>query len=90
VLADRYDVRLLRTPREVRNALAYVLLNAPARGEGRSHAFACVRNRSCVVGEMVRRVAELGCARTCATAGRAAQELGALDRLAQTRPAGSG
>jgi hypothetical protein len=32
VLADRYHVRLLRTPREVRNAIAYVLLNA------RSHA----------------------------------------------------
>jgi REP element-mobilizing transposase RayT len=28
VLADRYHVRILRTPREVRNALAYVLLNA--------------------------------------------------------------
>jgi len=28
VLADRYHVRVLRTPREVRNALAYVLLNA--------------------------------------------------------------
>ena len=28
VLADRYHVRELRTPREVRNALAYVLLNA--------------------------------------------------------------
>jgi len=28
VLADRYHVRALRTPREVRNALAYVLLNA--------------------------------------------------------------
>lgn len=28
VLADRYHVRLLKTPREVRNALAYVLLNA--------------------------------------------------------------
>ena len=27
-LADRYHVRVLRTPREVRNALAYVLLNA--------------------------------------------------------------
>ena len=27
VLADRYHVRVLRTPREVRNALAYVLLN---------------------------------------------------------------
>jgi REP element-mobilizing transposase RayT len=28
VLADRYHSRTLRTPREVRNALAYVLLNA--------------------------------------------------------------
>jgi REP element-mobilizing transposase RayT len=28
VLADRYHVRVLSTPREVRNALAYVLLNA--------------------------------------------------------------
>jgi REP element-mobilizing transposase RayT len=28
VLADRYHVRLLATPREVRNALRYVLLNA--------------------------------------------------------------
>jgi len=28
VLADRYHLRVLRTPREVRNALAYVLLNA--------------------------------------------------------------
>jgi REP element-mobilizing transposase RayT len=28
VLADRYHVRMLRTPREVRNAIAYVLLNA--------------------------------------------------------------
>ena len=28
VLADRYHLRALRTPKEVRNALAYVLLNA--------------------------------------------------------------
>jgi hypothetical protein len=28
VLAERYHMRLLRTPREVRNALRYVLLNA--------------------------------------------------------------
>jgi hypothetical protein len=28
VLSDRYHVRVLRTPREVRHALAYVLLNA--------------------------------------------------------------
>jgi hypothetical protein len=32
VLADRYHARVLKTPREVRNALAYVLLN------GRRHA----------------------------------------------------
>lgn len=32
VLADRYHLHILRTPREVRNALAYVLLN------GRRHA----------------------------------------------------
>jgi len=31
VIADRYHVRLLATPREVRNALRYVLLNAEAR-----------------------------------------------------------
>ena len=28
VLADRYHARVLKTPREVRNALRYVLLNA--------------------------------------------------------------
>lgn len=38
VLADRYHLRVLRTPKEVRSALAYVLLNArrhtskPSRG----------------------------------------------------------
>ena len=39
VLADRYHLRVLRTPREVRNALAYVLLNARrhlAQHRGRS------------------------------------------------------
>jgi hypothetical protein len=40
VLADRYHVRVLRTPREVRNALAYVLLNA------RRHAAGAGRTRS--------------------------------------------
>ncbi len=40
VFADRYHVRALRTPREVRNALAYVLLNA------RRHAAAAGRNLS--------------------------------------------
>jgi REP element-mobilizing transposase RayT len=33
VLADRYHHRVLRTPREVRNALAYVLLNFRKHGE---------------------------------------------------------
>lgn len=28
MLADRYHLHVLRTPREVRNAIAYVLLNA--------------------------------------------------------------
>lgn len=37
VLADRYHVRLLRTPKEVRVALRYVLLNA-RRHAGRLHA----------------------------------------------------
>ena len=35
VFADRYHDRVLRTPREVRNALAYVLNNA------RRHAVRC-------------------------------------------------
>ncbi len=38
VVADRYHARLLRTPREVRNALRYVLLNA------RRHAATAARN----------------------------------------------
>jgi hypothetical protein len=38
VLADRYHARVLRTRREVRNALRYVLLNA------RKHAAARARN----------------------------------------------
>ncbi len=33
VLADRYHARVLRTPREVRNAIAYVLLNARRHAE---------------------------------------------------------
>lgn len=37
VVADRYHARLLRTPREVRNALRYVLLN------GRHHAAVAAR-----------------------------------------------
>jgi len=44
VLADRYHLRMLRTPREVRNALAYVLLNA------RRHAAEAGRTLSRAVG----------------------------------------
>jgi REP element-mobilizing transposase RayT len=44
VLADRYHLHVLRTPREVRNALAYVLLNARKHaaqaGRALSRAFA--------------------------------------------------
>src|SRR5687767_7131245 len=43
VLADRYHLHVLRTPREVRNAIAYVLLNArkhsAAAGRTPSRAF---------------------------------------------------
>jgi hypothetical protein len=41
VLADRYHLRVLRTPREVRAALAYVLLNA------RKHARRPPRTAAC-------------------------------------------
>ncbi len=44
VLADRYHMRALRTPREVRNALAYVLLNA------RRHAASAGRTLSSAFG----------------------------------------
>jgi REP element-mobilizing transposase RayT len=44
ILADRDHVRLLRTPREVRNAVAYVLLNA------RRHAARAGRTLSRAVG----------------------------------------
>jgi REP element-mobilizing transposase RayT len=44
VLADRYHLRLLPTPREVRSALRYVLLNA------RRHAAAAQKTASKVVG----------------------------------------
>ncbi len=39
VLADRYHLRILRTPLEVRRAIAYVLLNARrhVRGHARRH-----------------------------------------------------
>jgi REP element-mobilizing transposase RayT len=47
VLADRYHVRLLPTPREVRNALRYVLLNA------RHHAAGTARKAARTVGVLL-------------------------------------
>jgi hypothetical protein len=44
VLADRYHVRALRTPREVRHAIAYVLLNA------RRHAAKAGRSLAALAG----------------------------------------
>jgi hypothetical protein len=43
VLHGRYHLRVLRTPREVRNALAYVLLNARKHWAERSRAALPVR-----------------------------------------------
>jgi hypothetical protein len=59
VLADRYHVRMLPTPREVHRALRYVLLNS------RRHASKAARaaigkglpDRSRIVGALVRRLA---------------------------------
>ncbi len=55
VLADRYHLRLLPTPREVRNALRYVLLNA------RRHAASAASAASAVgaVGAVVQRPVRL-------------------------------
>ena len=39
VVGDRYHARALRTPREVRNALAYVLLNWRKHGRSRRRAW---------------------------------------------------
>ena len=41
VLADRYHLRVLRTPKEVRSALAYVLLNARRHARKVSGAWRC-------------------------------------------------
>jgi hypothetical protein len=41
VLADRYHLRVLRTPKEVRSALAYVLLNARRHARKASGAWCC-------------------------------------------------
>jgi len=41
VLADRYHLRVLRTPKEVRSALAYVLLNARRHARKASEASRC-------------------------------------------------
>ena len=54
VLADRYHRRVLRSPRQVRNAIAYVLLNA------RRHA---AKRIAKLKKAGVKNVAPLGCAR---------------------------
>lgn len=41
LLAQRYHVRVLRTPREVRNAVRYVLLNGRHRAAERGQVLAC-------------------------------------------------
>jgi REP element-mobilizing transposase RayT len=41
VLADRYHLRVLRTPTEVRSALAYVLLNARRHAKKESRLLSC-------------------------------------------------
>ncbi len=41
VLADRYHLRVLRTPKQVRNALAYVLLNARRHARKASRGLRC-------------------------------------------------
>jgi REP element-mobilizing transposase RayT len=41
VLADRYHLRVLRTPKEVRSALAYVLLNARRHARKASRGLRC-------------------------------------------------
>jgi REP element-mobilizing transposase RayT len=41
VFADRYHARVLRTPREVRHALAYVLLNGRRHGAARAGIDPC-------------------------------------------------
>jgi REP element-mobilizing transposase RayT len=42
VLAERFHVRILRTPREVRNALAYVLLNFRKHAIGIGRAYGAI------------------------------------------------
>ena len=51
VWGDRHHARLLRTPREVRNTLVYVLNKLPKASSPRS------RTRSMLVGKVVRRLA---------------------------------
>ena len=60
VLVDRYHLHTLKTPREVRRALAYVLLNARKHAaRAGASAAACIgaARRSRVLGALVRRLA---------------------------------
>ena len=96
VLADRYHLRVLRTPREVRNALAYVLLNVRKHWRERHGALTSRAPRRGLLGPLVRRLAPRArLARAAARSaevsrGRAASDLAALARLAAARPRRSG
>ena len=86
VLADRCHVHVLRTPREVRNAIAYVLLNARRHLAKRGRALpADARDRSCIVGTVV-----LGLAHRGARAPRSASRGGASHLVARPRLAPAG
>ena len=56
MFADRYHARALGTPREVRNALAYVLLNRQRHGGGRAGRVRGSERRSVLFGRGVRRL----------------------------------
>ena len=58
VLLDRYHLHVLRTPREVRRAIAYVLLNARASREARQETRSRFARRSRILGPLVRWLAE--------------------------------
>ena len=91
VLADRYHRHTLRTPREVRRAIAYVLLNARRhlvkRRRGRLPAAAAAAGRPGFFGTLVRRLdpQDPACVFRRTAIRRAAPQLAADDRLAPPR-----
>jgi hypothetical protein len=78
VFADRYHARALTTPRAVRHALVYVLMNPEA--PTRRH-----RARSVLVCSMVHGLANRRPRRTCSTAGRTREDLAGTRGLAAAR-----